>query len=433
MFYQEPQCKHRGKYMAPEVSEIYFFDLTEISLITNLSVTNLRKYIRSGKLKAVRTGDEYISTKEDILDFLEREGINPLALSPKGKEGLKRSRKKSEPINLKSAFALSILFHVLILSFLFLLFPKGIIGANNSNNIIGFSLFQTNLSGISRANGDIRKRKPKSSRWSKVTKKTGRSSQNVSKTKPKVEEKSHTLTIDSQKIKSKRIAKKLEFKEVNKPSLPTMKETKTIMAQEKENKKPIKKIFAKKVKEPKNIIPKKEVSLSKDPDLLTETVKDNVENTVKKDTKVASYSKSISNRLSRSESDNESGGGDGEESDGKKIGKVDSFGAGRGTQEDGGEDVYRPGSAVSPPQLVKQVKPNYTERARELGIQGEVLLETLVLKDGSIGEVKVTRSLDQDLNISAIRAVKQWEFLPARKNGNPVDFLVAITVNFEIQ
>ena len=62
-----------------------------------------------------------------------------------------------------------------------------------------------------------------------------------------------------------------------------------------------------------------------------------------------------------------------------------------------------------------------------------MLLETLVLKDGSVGEVKVVRSLDQDLNISAIRAVKQWEFLPARKNGNPVDVLVAITVNFEIQ
>jgi len=108
--------------MAPKVPKTYFFNLTEIGLLTNLSVTNLKKYIRSGSLKAVRIGDEYISIKEDILDFLEREGINPLALSPKGEELLKESRKKSEPINLKSAFALSTLFHVLIL--IFLLVPR---------------------------------------------------------------------------------------------------------------------------------------------------------------------------------------------------------------------------------------------------------------------------------------------------------------------
>jgi len=293
--------------MAPKVPKTYFFNLTEIGLLTNLSVTNLKKYIRSGSLKAVRIGDEYISIKEDILDFLEREGINPLALSPKGEELLKESRKKSEPINLKSAFALSTLFHVLILIFLLLLFPKGIIGAKNSNNIIGFSLFQTNLSGISRGNEDIRKRKPKSSRGSKITKKkatkkTGRSSQNVSKIKPKVEEKSHTLTIDSQKIKSKRIAKKLEFKEEIKPNLPTAAESKSVIAKGNEIRRPIEKEVKKKTDQTKEVISKKEVPLLKEPDPPTKTVKDSTENTDNKDTDVASASKRSPDSLSLLES-----------------------------------------------------------------------------------------------------------------------------------
>jgi len=94
-----------------------------------------------------------------------------------------------------------------------------------------------------------------------------------------------------------------------------------------------------------------------------------------------------------------------------------------------------PSNAVKPPRVVKQVRATYTPEARAAGIQGTVTLDVLVLKDGHVGaDVKVIRSLDTKygLDEQAIAASRQWLFLPATKNGKPIELHVTIEQMFHI-
>ena len=63
-------------------------------------------------------------------------------------------------------------------------------------------------------------------------------------------------------------------------------------------------------------------------------------------------------------------------------------GAGGGT----GGGPFAPGSGIEPPLLLKEVKPAYTDDARKRAIEGDVELEIIVGRDGSVGNVRVTRA-----------------------------------------
>jgi periplasmic protein TonB len=91
--------------------------------------------------------------------------------------------------------------------------------------------------------------------------------------------------------------------------------------------------------------------------------------------------------------------------------------------------------ATTMPVLVKDVKPEYTREAREARIQGMVNLDAVVLKDGSVGEVTVTKSLDQKygLDDQAVKALKQWQFKPGTKDGKPADVRVSIEMSFTLK
>ena len=67
------------------------------------------------------------------------------------------------------------------------------------------------------------------------------------------------------------------------------------------------------------------------------------------------------------------------------------------------------------------MKPVYPERAQAQGIQGTVLLEAVILKDGGIGAMRVLNKLaDPDLVTSAVEAVKNWRYEPTLLNGQPI-------------
>ena len=83
-----------------------------------------------------------------------------------------------------------------------------------------------------------------------------------------------------------------------------------------------------------------------------------------------------------------------------------------------------------PPRLVHQVRPTYTEAAMRRLVQGRVLMDVVVLPDGSTGLVRVTRSLDPDLDLSAVAAVRAWKFSPAVLSGQEVAVLVEIEMTF---
>jgi protein TonB len=90
---------------------------------------------------------------------------------------------------------------------------------------------------------------------------------------------------------------------------------------------------------------------------------------------------------------------------------------------------------VSFPVKVREVKPWYTSEAMRAKIQGVVLLECVVLADGTVGDVNVARSLDavNGLDREAIRAVKRWVFRPAMRNGEPVAVAVRVEMTFTIR
>jgi periplasmic protein TonB len=94
-----------------------------------------------------------------------------------------------------------------------------------------------------------------------------------------------------------------------------------------------------------------------------------------------------------------------------------------------------PSSDIRPPRIVKQVRATYTPGARAAGIQGTVILDVLVLKDGHVADdVKVIRSLDAKygLDEQAVAACRQWVFKPATKNGKPIELHVTIEQTFHI-
>ena len=95
--------------------------------------------------------------------------------------------------------------------------------------------------------------------------------------------------------------------------------------------------------------------------------------------------------------------------------------------------VVRVGSpGVTIPRLLKDVKPQYTSDAMRAKIQGSVMLECVVLTDGTVGDVRVIRSLDgtYGLDQEAIKAAKQWKFAPGTRNGEPVPVMVSIELTF---
>lgn len=100
-----------------------------------------------------------------------------------------------------------------------------------------------------------------------------------------------------------------------------------------------------------------------------------------------------------------------------------------------GEIVSLDAQGLTPPALLKEVKPSYTAEAMRARIQGVVGLECVVETDGKVGDAKVIRSLDavHGLDAQAIKAVKQWRFKPAMRDGKPVRTAVTIEMAFTLR
>lgn len=127
-----------------------------------------------------------------------------------------------------------------------------------------------------------------------------------------------------------------------------------------------------------------------------------------------------------------SGGGVGE-GVGTGIGSGLGPGLGPGSGGGTGGGVYRPGNGVTAPTLLVQVRPTYTAYALRAKIQGSVLLELVVQRDGTPRDIRVIRSLDREgLDREAILAAEQWRFDPGRRDDVPVDVLVTIVMDFRI-
>lgn len=93
----------------------------------------------------------------------------------------------------------------------------------------------------------------------------------------------------------------------------------------------------------------------------------------------------------------------------------------------------RVGGDVKAPIKVESPPPQYTEIARKARIQGVVIVEAIIDKEGNVTNVKVLKGLPMGLDQAAVDAVKNWKFQPATLNSKPVAVIYNLTVNFTLQ
>lgn len=87
-------------------------------------------------------------------------------------------------------------------------------------------------------------------------------------------------------------------------------------------------------------------------------------------------------------------------------------------------------------ELMKFLRDNivYPAMAQENNVQGKVIVQFVVTKTGDIGEVKVVKSVDRDLDNEAVRLVKKLpKFIPGRMNGQAVNVWYTLPVQFKLQ
>ena len=84
------------------------------------------------------------------------------------------------------------------------------------------------------------------------------------------------------------------------------------------------------------------------------------------------------------------------------------------------------------PEATLRVSPVYPEDARSAGVDGTVMVQALVLRDGTVGETRIVKSIPP-LDAAASAAVRQWRFKPARTKGEPVAVWVGIPIKFSLR
>lgn len=92
----------------------------------------------------------------------------------------------------------------------------------------------------------------------------------------------------------------------------------------------------------------------------------------------------------------------------------------------------RVGGDVKAPIKVNAPDPEYTEPARAAKIQGVVIVEAIIDKQGRVRATKVIKDQPMGLGSSAERTIKSWRFKPATLNGKPVEVYYNLTVNFRL-
>jgi protein TonB len=96
------------------------------------------------------------------------------------------------------------------------------------------------------------------------------------------------------------------------------------------------------------------------------------------------------------------------------------------------QQPVRPGGQIKEPSKIRDVKPIYPQIAITAKVEGMVIIEATIGKDGSVVDAKVLRSIAL-LDQAALDAVRQWKFTPTLLNGIPVPVLMTVTVNFSLR
>jgi len=100
---------------------------------------------------------------------------------------------------------------------------------------------------------------------------------------------------------------------------------------------------------------------------------------------------------------------------------------------DGNDAPIQIGQGITAPVTLSRVSPLYTESARRARIQGVVILEAVIDREGNVGEIKVLKGLGFGLDENATNAVARWRFKPAHTgDGRAVSVYFRLTVDYHL-
>jgi protein TonB len=92
----------------------------------------------------------------------------------------------------------------------------------------------------------------------------------------------------------------------------------------------------------------------------------------------------------------------------------------------------RVGGNVQQANLTQQVMPKYPDLARRARVQGVVILEATIDKEGAVRELQIISGHPLLIG-AALNAVKQWKYKPTILNGDPIEVITTVTVTFTLQ
>ena len=100
---------------------------------------------------------------------------------------------------------------------------------------------------------------------------------------------------------------------------------------------------------------------------------------------------------------------------------------------DGMAEALRVGGGVQRPELIGKSFQRYSAVARKAQVQGVVIVESVIDKEGCVRNSRVLKGLPLGLNTAALNAVRSWVFEPARFKERPVAAYYVVTVNFVLK
>jgi TonB family protein len=89
-------------------------------------------------------------------------------------------------------------------------------------------------------------------------------------------------------------------------------------------------------------------------------------------------------------------------------------------------------SPITPVAVTSKPNPVYTDQARKQHVEGEVLLQVVFMASGQVQVLRVVRGLGYGLDESAVQAAQRVRFVPAQRNGQPVDSTATLHIVFQL-
>ena len=95
-----------------------------------------------------------------------------------------------------------------------------------------------------------------------------------------------------------------------------------------------------------------------------------------------------------------------------------------------GSQAQAASSETTPPQVVRNAPPEYTEEARNASAKGSVVLTAQIGTDGIAHDIRVVKHMDYGLDDKAVECLRKWLFQPGTRDGAPIAVRVTVEIAF---